>query len=189
MSNGNKELMSIVNELYKAAGEEYFRDSFFSEILTSIQSVKWEKDIVLEFGPQIEETVQLLRDFSDRKYNRIGKDEVSILSALLLYFINLRNPEYANDYYRSLATQKLFASTLFKTASSTFRNYREYKLVNNIFLRQQAPTYNRQPDRQVRKPVTKPTLFEDKPTTDTDDSLDQNLDTWGFNELDLDGEI
>lgn len=184
MSNENKELMTIVNELYKVAGEEYLRDSFFSEILESIRKVKWEKDIVLEYGPQIEETVELLTDFSNRKYNRASRDEITILSTLLLYFINLQNTDYANEYYRSISTQKLFASTLFKTASSTFRTYREFKLVNNLFLKEKEVKPTRR--QETPKPVVKPKLFVEENEIKEDDSKDK-IDIWGFNDLDIDG--
>lgn len=186
MGNDNKELMSIVNELYKVAGEEYLRDSFFSEILESIRKVKWERDIVLEYGPQIEETVELLTDFSNRKYNRASRDEITILSTLLLYFINLQNTDYANEYYRSISTQKLFASTLFKTASSTFRTYREFKLVNNLFLKEKEVVPTRK--QEVAKPARKPKLFiEDEEDETKENNKEDKIDMWGFNDLDMDG--
>lgn len=181
--------MEIVNKLYNKALEDYLKDSFFDETLVAIPNIKWEKEVIVEYAPQIEEVVQMLNDFNDRKYNRANREEISLAAAFILYFINMSNSEMADDFYKDITTQKLFTSTMLKTLSSTLANYREYKLVNDLFLKKPIKTNYVNTSEKInnKKPVNEDSLsFHLSPEEiGTTNKQDKDISSWGFGDLDF----
>lgn len=82
----SSELKIYLSDIYRECERNIYNRNYIKDILGNLRQVKWNENVVVEYGGDIRDLIELIRHYEDGKFRNVSTNDIMFGLSLLIYY-------------------------------------------------------------------------------------------------------